>query len=398
MVLHGNDFFSGGLALAGIAAAVAALRRYLTLAMRRFVVDVEVREWDMVMWLGLWLAHSDYGKRCRKLTACVVREGGVEPELYFEPGLGPHIFRYEGVWVLVDRRFEKEENVWNRREFYLVRVLGSRSVATKLTEDAQEFGVTVLSRRHTAFLSDGKGEWRRLDVGAPRDLDSVVLPGNTAAEIVDRITAFLAASEWYAAVGVPWRLGFGFFGPPRTGKTSFVRAIAYTLKLPLYVLDLAARDFSDRDLVMTLAKVPRRAIVLAEDVEAAIGGENQQSSVTVAGLRNALDGALASEGRILFVTSNAPEKLDPALLGAGRLDVHLYFGNATAEQLQGMFLRFFPDHEDEAEAFAAAIPEGVVPPAAVQEFLLARSEQPARAVAEAHLLARKEVRVVARRA
>lgn len=393
--LFANDFFSGGLALAGIAAVVTFLRRYIVLAMRRLVVEVEVREWDMVMWLGLWLAHTDYGKRCRKLTTNVVNQEGGDAALFFEPGLGPHIFRFEKVWVLVDRRVDKEENVWNRREWYSVRVLGSRAVATKLIEDAKTFAMDLLARRHTAFISDGKGEWKRVGVGAPRALSTVVLPGNTSASIADRIRKFRGSRDWYAARGIPWRIGFGLFGPPRTGKTSVVRAIACELGLPLYVLDLASKEFSDRDLIVTLAKVPVGAIVLIEDIDAQL--DSKSSEITLSGLLNALDGPLASEGRVLFVTSNTFERLDAALVGEGRLDVHVHFSYATTEQVHAMFLRFFPGHDDSAAEFAAAVPRGVIPPAAIQEHLVARSDNPRRAVEEARLLARKEVRVVERR-
>lgn len=395
MTLQSNPFFSGGLALGAIAGLVAFLRRYLTLAMRRFVVDVEVREWEMVLWLGLWLANTDYGQRCRKLTTHVLQEGGSDPSLVFEPGLGPHLFRYEGTWVLVDRRVDKEENVWNRREWYSVRVLGSRFVATQLIENARTYGTELLARRHTAFISDGKGEWNRLSVGAPRELASVILPGTTANDVKERIASFLARRDWYAERGVPWRIGFGLFGPPRTGKSSLVRAVARELQVPLYVLDLTGKDFADRELIVTLAKVPVGSIVLIEDIDAQIG-ERSPSAVTLSGLLNALDGPLASEGRILFVTSNAPDTLDPALIGEGRIDVRVDFDYATREQAGGMFLRFFPEHASLAAAFAAAIPDGIVPPAAIQEHLVARCDDAERAVSDAHLLARKEVRAVAR--
>ena len=43
-----------------------------------------------------------------------------------------------------------------------------------------------------------------------------------------------------------------------------------------------------------------------------------QSQVTLTGLLNALDGVVASEARLSFLTSNYPERLDPALVRPGR--------------------------------------------------------------------------------
>ena len=41
---------------------------------------------------------------------------------------------------------------------------------------------------------------------------------------------------------------------------------------------------------------------------------------------NALDGIRTSEGRILFMTTNHKERLDPAILRPGRADMHIELG------------------------------------------------------------------------
>lgn len=75
------------------------------------------------------------------------------------------------------------------------------------------------------------------------------------------------------------------------------------------------------------------------------------SSLTLAGLLNALDGIEASEGRLLFATTNHKEALDPALCRPGRMDVHIEFGMASKYQAKQLFKRFYPEHE-----FGNAIP------------------------------------------
>jgi chaperone BCS1 len=81
-------------------------------------------------------------------------------------------------------------------------------------------------------------------------------------------------------------------------------------------------------------------------------------SVTFSGLLNALDGVRSQEGRILMMTTNHREKLDPALLRPGRADMHVELNYASEKQMRGLFKKFFPDSTaDEQERFANELPE-----------------------------------------
>ena len=42
--------------------------------------------------------------------------------------------------------------------------------------------------------------------------------------------------------------------------------------------------------------------------------------LTFSGLLNAIDGVTSTEGRIVFMTTNYPERLDAALIRPGRVD------------------------------------------------------------------------------
>jgi mitochondrial chaperone BCS1 len=77
----------------------------------------------------------------------------------------------------------------------------------------------------------------------------------------------------------------------------------------------------------------------------------------------------AQQGRMVFMTTNHPEILDPALIRPGRCDVHLFIGNATHSQIQAMLERFYPDIPD-AQELAARLPENTLSMARVQDFLL----------------------------
>ena len=64
-------------------------------------------------------------------------------------------------------------------------------------------------------------------------------------------------------------------------------------------------------------------------------------NVTFSGLLNALDGVRSQEGRILMMTTNHREKLDPALLRPGCADMHVELNMASESQMKGLFKKFF---------------------------------------------------------
>lgn len=59
-----------------------------------------------------------------------------------------------------------------------------------------------------------------------------------------------------------------------------------------------------------------------------------EKSVTLSFLLNVIDGAAAMEVRLLIMTTNHPEKLDPALTRCGRCDSRYHIGYATKNSLR----------------------------------------------------------------
>jgi len=91
------------------------------------------------------------------------------------------------------------------------------------------------------------------------------------------------------------------------------------------------------------------------------------------------------------MTTNHPEKLDPALIRPGRVDVREYFGHATPYQAKEMFLRFYGGPEDRAEEFARIMksPSEPVSPAFLQGLFVSNKEQPEKALVEAKTITTK---------
>jgi len=76
-----------------------------------------------------------------------------------------------------------------------------------------------------------------------------------------------------------------------------------------------------------------------EDLEQTTSGKG----VTMGGLLNAIDGISSPEKVIMFMTTNHPEHLEPALIRPGRVDWHERIDYPSFQECVDMFYRFFPD-------------------------------------------------------
>jgi chaperone BCS1 len=70
-----------------------------------------------------------------------------------------------------------------------------------------------------------------------------------------------------------------------------------------------------------------------------------QSSVTFSGFLNTLDGVTSGEERIVFMTTNHIERLDPALIRPGRVDMIQLLDDASASQAKRLFCQFY-EHDE----------------------------------------------------
>lgn len=118
------------------------------------------------------------------------------------------------------------------------------------------------------------------------------------------------------------------------------------------------------------------------------------ASVTLSGLLNALDGVASPWGRIVIMTTNHIETLDEALKRPGRADRHFYIGPLTKQSAKRMFLHQLGDDrsntsrdgqsdsgnallEEMADKFSQSIPEGLITPATLGNYLLPHRGDPA---------------------
>ena len=211
------------------------------------------------------------------------------------------------------------------------------------------------------------------------------------------------------------------------------------LNCDLYLINLAAGDVNDGKLHRLFLTLPKKCIVVIEDIDSSGIGREQEvippkatsqqilvdgtlgmlagmpvnngmhsrekrhAKITLSGLLNAIDGNASQEGRLLIMTSNNPNVLDEALIRPGRIDKQVYFGNLSPSAAVGIFERLVGraaittgnfTHEQirvMATDFARKLPTNAFTPAQVQSFLQSCRGDPRKAIQEVEVWARKTV-------
>ncbi len=193
--------------------------------------------------------------------------------------------------------------------------------------------------------------WSRSIIKRKRTMESVILPADLKEQLLDDVNNFLGkeTARWYATHCIPYKRSYLFYGPPGTGKTSTITALASYTDRNVAYLHVSDPKMTDSLLKKALQTVPNKSVVVLEDVDALFGSDRtklENIPLSFSGLLNALDGIGGKDASIFVLTTNHIEKLDPALIRPGRVDMQLeYPAVITDEQIEQMFKQYYPQAE-----------------------------------------------------
>ncbi|MCJ1345927.1 hypothetical protein MMC31_004137 [Peltigera leucophlebia] len=382
-----NPFFTAGLGLAGFGAVLAlaqkGLRNGASLLKRRLLIDVEINVKDesypwFLYWMTLHQRAQVSGTFNTSLTAkvglveSVMRRltprmhhlsietekierpnGSVQTQFSLIPGPGKHILRYKNTFLMVNRVRETKSMDFQMGKPWetvtLTTLYSQRQIFEDLFVETHRLAQQSTEGKTIVYTSRSTN-WERF--GEPRrkrSIESVILDKGIKERILTDVQDFLDSSKWYYDRGIPYRRGYLLHGPPGSGKSSFIQALAGHLDYNIAILNLSERGLTDDRLNHLLTIIPKRTIVLLEDADAAYSNRRTQAdadgyrgaNVTFSGLLNALDGVASAEERVLFLTTNHISRLDSALIRPGRIDMTVRIGEATRWQASGLWDRFY---------------------------------------------------------
>jgi len=247
-------------------------------------------------------------------------------------------------------------------------------------------------------------------------------------DLIKRLDFFAENKDWYKERGIPYTMGFLFYGAPGCGKTSTIKAIAnhtqrHIVSVPLNKIRTAKELLNIfYNVKMNYKDIPlHQRLYVLEDIDAAdlkdvVGERNKEdesnsdnednkkedndsgvdlgllqlikssatmgpldkwksSKLTLAMLLEVLDGVMEMDGRMLVITTNYPERLDKALIRPGRIDMKIKFNLCTAESIENMYKHFF-ETSIPPSVDISKLEDGLYTPAEVTQVFLNNIHSP----------------------
>ena len=230
--------------------------------------------------------------------------------------------------------------------------------------------------------------WEEYPLESNRTFKTMFFDGKD--QIIEHIDYFLNNKSWYNDKGIPYTLGIGLHGPPGTGKTTFVKALANYTNRDIVTISLkliktktqlstfffentyncnnekGSKTFDNKiilfedidcvgDIILDRQRCKNKKKTTSYDIvpnASLVNGSvmslplhptllAEDMSLTLDDILNLWDGIRETPGRIIVISSNHYNELDPALIRPGRIDITHELSNASHSVISDVYTHLF---------------------------------------------------------
>ena len=282
--------------------------------------------------------------------------------------------------IITIELFSYTSNVDTIKQF-LFKLTNNYKTIVKTEREKSKF---IYSIKNTSEEEGYYDCWSEIEFNTTRTFDNFFFDKKDF--FLKKLDFFIHNKQWYYDKGIPYTIGIGLSGQPGTGKTSLIKCIAkYTNR---HIINLSMKLFKTRkelyrfyyentynrnneknsigfdkkiiviedidclgDIVwkreLQKPKSPK-SVISSDIINPQKIDENDgvmktsklllnSDPITLDDILNIWDGINETPGRILIMTSNHYDKLDPALVRPGRIDVKLEMSCLSKESVMKIF-------------------------------------------------------------
>jgi chaperone BCS1 len=228
-------------------------------------------------------------------------------------------------------------------------------------------------RDHIDIYVYEKNYWSNITSQKKRSIDTVNLSDDIKEKLLIDVELFINDRQLYESCGIPYKRSYLLTGPPGTGKSSIIYAIASKFNLNIGIFKVSSEKQS---LEQAYKSLPKKTILLIEDIQHCFPTEHKETyKFDMCELLNVLDGVLVKDQLITFMTSNKIDHIPKVLLRPGRVDETYIFNFSDKKQIIEIYKRFCPTEDSEA-FYKVVNKEGLkVTPAILQKFLFRNTKK-----------------------
>jgi chaperone BCS1 len=347
------------LVLGGSASIFYTLRQYPVKVYNKIrqelIYTVTIYQYDELFDLfEKWLSDH-YTTKYRDVEATIggvqyygPREDDLPLVLSYKQEENSFIVKHNNKKLIISKTKEKMDKAQNLKDLhfrkYIIRGIKAKAEIDSLLKMVIKYSEEKKNNNIVkVYSNDAYGNWYAPVKRMVKPLDKVILNPIVKATIIKDINDFNEAENWYIETSIAYKRGYCFYGPPGTGKTTLALSIANFTKKNIYCLNLNSIE-DETKVPYMFNNLPSNSILLLEDIDKVFVGRdnvNERCKVSFSSLLNCLDGAFSKHGLITIITTNHIEKLDPALLRTGRIDMKIEVPRPEKEEVEQYISIFY---------------------------------------------------------
>ena len=345
-IFHGNALFQGGFLLGVLTFIGAAFRNVpkniYNFIRKHIVYTVNIPQTDFTYDCISAFFREHYAD---KYT--IVETSTIDYKLNYKHLVDIFFIKYKGKYLKIHKQKQKIENAnsfYNMfYDDYTISGIFAKKKINEFLMEAIEYtkqmnsmktGINIYNFDITqnAFVFVNTKEIKPLDK----------IPLKNKQVLINDLDNWSKSKEWYLERAIPYKRGILFYGKAGNGKTTTALSLAKKYNRQVYVINL--NGMTDNNLKTAFNGLANDTLVLIEDVDCAFDNreaKNKNIKFAFSTLLNCLDGVFAASNIITVFTTNHIEKLDSALIRAGRVDIKFEISNPDDKEIKDYIELFY---------------------------------------------------------